>query len=75
MKFYIFFKLLFNHMELEKTFNMWKKRFYSSFLMRYYLLYSDKQFRNAIENMIHVFCMKKNGFQNCSQTAYILPKI
>ena len=29
--------------------------------MPYYLPHSDKRFRNAIENMIHVFCVKKKG--------------
>ena len=38
---------------------MWKERFYSSFPVPYYLPYSDKRFRNAIENTINVFCMKK----------------
>ena len=41
---------------------MWKVRFCSSFPTPYYLPHSDKQFKNAIENTIHVFCMKKNGF-------------
>ena len=30
--------------------------------MPYYLPHSGKWFRNAIENMIHVFCMKKKWF-------------
>ena len=62
-KFYVFSKLLFNHRELEKTFNMWKERFCSSFPTPYYMPHSDKQFKNAIENTIHVFCAKKNGFK------------
>ena len=41
---------------------MWKERFYSSFPMPYYLPHSDKQFRNAIKNTIHIFCMKKKRF-------------
>ena len=41
---------------------MWNERFYSSFPTPYYLPHSDKRFRNAIENMIHVFCMKKKRF-------------
>jgi hypothetical protein len=41
---------------------MWKERFCSSFPTPYYLPYSDKRFRNAIENTIHVFSMKKNRF-------------
>ena len=57
-----FFKLLFNHRELEKTFNMWKERFCSSFPTPYYMPHSDKRFRNAIENTIHVFCAKKKRF-------------
>ena len=57
-----FFELLFNRRELEKTFNMWKERFCSSFPTPYYLPHSDKRFRNAIENTIHVFCMKKKRF-------------
>ena len=57
-----FFKLLFNHWELEKTFNMWKERFCSSFPTPYYMPHSDKLFRNAIENTIHVFCVKKKRF-------------
>ena len=55
-------KLLFNHKELEKTFNMWKKRFGSRFPTPYYLPHSDKRFRTAIENTIHVFCAKKKQF-------------
>ncbi len=61
-KFYVFFKLLFNHRELEKTFNMWKERFCISFPTPYYVPHSDKRFRNAIENTIHVFCAKKKRF-------------
>ena len=57
-----FFKLLFNQRELEKTFNMWKERFYSSFPTPYYMPHSDKRFRNAIKNTIHVFCSKKKQF-------------
>ena len=30
--------------------------------MPYYLPHSDKRFRNAIEIMIHVFCVKKKRF-------------
>jgi hypothetical protein len=41
---------------------MWKERFYSSFPTPYYLPHSDKRFRNAIENTIHVFCMKEKRF-------------
>ena len=41
---------------------MWKERFCSSFPTPYYLPHSDKRFRNAIENTIHVFCMKKKWF-------------
>ena len=41
---------------------MWKERFCSSFPTPYYLPHSDKRFRNAIENTIHVFCMKKKRF-------------
>ena len=41
---------------------MWKERFCSSFPMPYYLPHSDKRFRNAIENRIHVFCMKKKWY-------------
>jgi hypothetical protein len=41
---------------------MWKERFYISFPTPYYLSHSDKRFRNAIENTIHVFCMKKKRF-------------
>src|SRR3954465_7728408 len=59
---FIFFKLLFNHRELEKTFNMWKERFCSSFPTPYYMPHSDKWLRNAIENMIHVFCAKRKRF-------------
>ena len=40
-----FFKLLFNRRELEKTFNMWKERFYSSFPTPYYLPHFDKRFK------------------------------
>ena len=57
-----FFKLLFNHRELEKTFNMWKVQFSSSFPTPYYMPHSDKRFRNAIENTIHVFCVKEKRF-------------
>ena len=57
-----FSELLFNRRELKKTFNMWKERFCSSFPTPYYLPHSNKQFRNAIKNMIHVFCMKKKRF-------------
>ena len=60
--FTFFFKLLFNHRELEKTFNMWKERFCSSFPMPYYMPHSDKWFRNAIKNTIHIFCAKKKWF-------------
>ena len=60
--FTFFFKLLFNHSELEKTFNMWKERFCSSFPTSYYMPHSDKRFRNAIKNTIHVFCAKKKRF-------------
>ena len=56
------FQLLFNHRELEKTINMWKERFCRSFPTPYYLPHSDKRFRNAIKNTIHVFCMKKKRF-------------
>ena len=41
---------------------MWKERFCSSFPKPYYLPHSDKRFRNAIEIMIHVFCVKKKRF-------------
>mgnify|MGYP005830412359 CR=1 FL=1 len=41
---------------------MWMEWFYSSFPMPYYLPHSDKRFRNAVENTIHVFCMKKKRF-------------
>ena len=41
---------------------MWKEPFYSSFPTPYYLPHSDKRFRNAIEIMIYVFCMKKKRF-------------
>ena len=41
---------------------MWKERLCISFPTPYYLPHSDKRFRNAIENMIHVFCMKKKRF-------------
>ena len=41
---------------------MWKERFCSSFRMPYYLPQSNKRVRNAIENTIHVFCMKKKRF-------------
>ena len=41
---------------------MWMERFCSSFPKPYYLPHSDKWFRNAIENTIHVFCMKKKRF-------------
>ena len=41
---------------------MWKDRFCSKFPMPYYLPHSDKWFKNAIENTIHVFCMKKKWF-------------
>ena len=41
---------------------MWKERFCSSFPTPYYMPHSDKQFRNAVENMIHVFCAKKKWF-------------
>ena len=30
--------------------------------MPYYMPHSDKWFRNAIENTIHVFCVKKKQF-------------
>ena len=30
--------------------------------MPYYLPHSDKRFKNATENTIHVFCMKKKRF-------------
>ena len=59
---FTFFKLLFNHRELEKTFNMWKERFCSIFPTPYYMPHSDKWFRNAIENTIHIFCVKKKRF-------------
>ena len=38
---------------------MWKERFCSSFPTPYYMPHFDKWFRNAIENTIHVLCMKK----------------
>ena len=57
-----FSKLLFIHNELEKNFNMGKERVCSSFPTPYYLPHSDKWFRNAIENTIHVFCVKKKRF-------------
>ena len=41
---------------------MWKERFYISFPTPYYLPHSDKRFRNAIKNTIHLFCMKKKRF-------------
>ena len=41
---------------------MLKERFCSSFLTPYYLPHFDKWFKNAIENTIHVFCMKKKRF-------------
>ena len=41
---------------------MWKERFCSSFPMPYYVPHSDKRFRNAIEIMIHIFCVKKKWF-------------
>ena len=41
---------------------MWKERFDNSFPKPYYLSHSDKCFRNAIKNTIHVFCMKKKRF-------------
>ena len=41
---------------------MWKERFSSSFPTPYYMPHSDKRFRNAIENTIHVFCVKKKRF-------------
>ena len=59
---FTFCKLLFNHRELEKTFNMWKERFCSSFPTPYYMPHSDERFRNAIENTIHVFYAKKKRF-------------
>ncbi len=57
-----FSKLLFNHRELEKTFNMQKEQFCSSFPTPHYLPHSDKWFKNTIENTIYVFCMKKKWF-------------
>ena len=57
-----FSKLLFIHRELEKTFNISKERFCSSFPTPYYLPHSDKRFRNAIKNTIHVFYAKKKRF-------------
>ena len=41
---------------------MWKERFCSSFLTPHYMPHSDKRFRNAIKNTIHVFCAKKKRF-------------
>ena len=41
---------------------MWKERFCSSFPTPYYLPHSDKWFKNAIKNTIHIFCMKKKWF-------------
>ena len=41
---------------------MRKEQFCSSFSTPYYLPHFDKQFRNAIENMIHDFCVKKKRF-------------
>ena len=41
---------------------MWKERFCSSFPTPYYIPHSDKRFRNAIENTIHVFCAKSKRF-------------
>ena len=61
-KFYDFSEWLFNRRELEKTFNMWNERFFSSFPTPYYLPHSVKLFKNAIENTIHIFCMKKIWF-------------
>ena len=54
-----FSKFLFNHRELEKTFNMWKKRFCSSFPTPYYLPHSDKWFGNAIKKYTSRFLLKK----------------
>ena len=61
-EFYVFPNYLFNHRKLEKTFNMCKERFCSSFPKPYYMPHSDKRFRNAIENTIHIFCAKKKRF-------------
>ena len=41
---------------------MRKERFCRSFPTPYYMPHSDKRFRNAIENTIHVFCAKKKRF-------------
>ena len=41
---------------------MWKEQFCSSFPTPYCMPHSDKRFRKAIENMIHVLCAKKKRF-------------
>ena len=61
-KFYDFPNYYLTVRNQRKTFNMWKERFCSSFPTPYYLPHSDKRFKNAIENTIHVFCMKKKWF-------------
>ena len=57
-----FFKLLLNHIELEKTIHIWKMRIFTSFPMPSYFLNSDQRFENWVQNTIHVFGFEKNGF-------------